>query len=278
VMAVMRSLVVGLSLLAGAQGAIELSYPLPTLPYNYTALEPIIDEETMILHHAKHTQAYTDGLNEALEGLRMAASPLLQSETVEQLVSQYALAPLEVQTPLRNMGGGYVNHIFFFDGMRPMIVDNHPSMSGAVLPAAIEFAFGSFDEFKVAFATGAKKVFGSGWEWLLVEPSDGSLSLASTPNQDTVLPSFEGKVPIMNLDVWEHAYYKTYGPDRLKYIDNWFKVVDWDVVTKRYLDALMPDVSIEHLLPAKPLQGPTTVTVTTTTVIGGGIKEALSPQ
>ena len=199
-----------------------MAFELPALPYAYDALEPHIDARTMEIHHTKHHAAYTNNLNAALEG-----HADLQSKTIEELLVGLDSLPEAIRTTVRNNGGGYANHNLFWEIMTP----GGSSDISADLKAAIETAFGSMDAFTEAFNKAATTRFGSGWAWLVAE-KDGSVSVTSTPNQDT--PVMEGKTPILGLDVWEHAYYLLYQNRRPDYIKAWWNVVNWAEVSRRY--------------------------------------------
>ncbi len=179
----------------------------------------------MQLHHDKHHVGYTNNLNAALEKHPDWAG----SKSIEEILKTYSTAPDDIKNALRNHGGGFYNHSLFWLMMTPK-KDQAPS--GAVADAITE-AFGSVDAFKQQFSDSAKKIFGSGWEWLVLD--NGKLALTSTPNQDS--PVTQGKIPILGLDVWEHAYYIDVGPDRAKYIDNWWRIVNWDDVAERFESA-----------------------------------------
>ncbi|MEQ1856184.1 MAG: superoxide dismutase [Longimicrobiales bacterium] len=200
-----------------------MPYPfaLPDLGYAYDALEPHIDARTMEIHHGKHHAAYTTNLNKALE-----AHPDLQKKSVEQLVADLNAVPEAIRGAVRNNGGGYLNHNLFWEIMTP---GGAKAPTGA-LAAAINSAFGSFDEFKAKLQAAAQGQFGSGWGWLVNE--GGKLSIVATPNQDT--PVMQGKSPILGVDVWEHAYYLKYQNRRPDYLSAWWNVVNWDVVAKRH--------------------------------------------
>ena len=201
-----------------------MAFELPPLPYDYNALEPHIDEETMRLHHDKHHAAYTNNLNAAIQGSEW------EGRSIEEILQNLnSLAP-DVRTKVRNNGGGYANHNLFWEIMSP----NGGGEPTGALGADITAVFGSFDSFKQQLQDKAVGQFGSGWAWLCVAPG-GGLHLTSTPNQDT--PVMEGHIPILGLDVWEHAYYKKYGPARADYAKNWWNVVNWDEVAKRYAAA-----------------------------------------
>ena len=201
------------------------AHELPELPYAHDALEPTIDTQTMQIHHGKHHQGYVNKLNAALEG-----HDNLQGKSVEELLADLDSIPEEIRTAVRNNGGGHYNHSLFWPAMSPT---GGGEPSGA-LAEAINEAFGSFDEFKSAFAAAGGGQFGSGWGWLVVD-SDGNLAVTSTPNQDN--PISDGHTPLLGIDVWEHAYYLHYQNRRGDYIQNWWNVVNWDVVAKRYASA-----------------------------------------
>ena len=195
-------------------------FTLPDLPYDFNALEPYIDARTMEIHHGKHHQAYIDNLNKALE-----KAPALQGKTIEQIVGDLNKAPEEVRTAIRNHGGGHYNHSLFWKAMSP---------SGGGRPTGdllkkINSSFGSFETFKEKFSQAAITRFGSGWGWLSVD-GEGGLVVHSTPNQDT--PLMEGLKPILGVDVWEHAYYLLYQNRRPEYVENFWKVINWEQVGK----------------------------------------------
>jgi len=200
------------------------AHSLPELPYDYSALEPHIDAQTMEIHHSKHHQTYVDKLNAALEG-----HDDLASQSIEDLMRNFSQVPSDIQGPVRNNGGGHANHSFFWTIMSPS-GGGEPS---GTLASAIASAFGSTKEFKEKFSAEATNRFGSGWAWLVSDA--GSLSCYSLPNQDS--PLIEGHTPILGLDVWEHAYYLKYQNKRPGYIEAWWNVVDWDKVATRYESA-----------------------------------------
>jgi Fe-Mn family superoxide dismutase len=200
-----------------------MAFTLPDLPYGYDDLEPHIDGETMRLHHDKHHAAYTTNLNNAIAGTHWES----HNHSIEEILQNLDQFPSDKQTAVRNNGGGYANHNMFWEIMSP----NGGGEPTGALGDAINAAFGSFDAFKEAFAKAATGRFGSGWAWLVVGRG-GDLSITSTPNQDT--PVMEGKNPILGLDVWEHAYYKKFGPARADYINAWWNVVNWEEVARRY--------------------------------------------
>jgi Fe-Mn family superoxide dismutase len=197
-------------------------YQLPDLGYAHDALEPYIDARTMEIHHGKHHAGYTNKLNAALEG-----QPELHTRSAIELVADLDAIPGSIRTAVRNNGGGYVNHALFWDVMTP----GGATSPGGALAAAIEAAFGSVDDFKAKFESTAAGQFGSGWGWLCADGS-GSLSVLSTPNQDS--PLSQGLTPVLGVDVWEHAYYLHYQNRRPDYLSSFWNVVNWDKVAARY--------------------------------------------
>ncbi|MBK8294428.1 MAG: superoxide dismutase [Solirubrobacterales bacterium] len=197
-----------------------MAYAVPDLPYAYDALEPHIDEATMKIHHDKHHQAYVDKTNAALEGTEWA------DKDIADVVANLDSLPADKQGPVRNNGGGHLNHSLFWEMLSP---DGGGAPSGD-LAAAIDSAFGSFDEFKEKFKAGGIGQFGSGWVWL-VKDGDG-VAIVSTPNQDS--PLTDGKTPLLGADVWEHAYYLKYQNKRPDYLDAFWNVVNWNYVAERY--------------------------------------------
>jgi Fe-Mn family superoxide dismutase len=199
-----------------------MAFEVPDLPYDYGALEPHIDEQTMKVHHDKHHQAYVDKANAALEGTEWADKPV--EEVLQNLGSLG-----DKETPVRNNGGGHANHSFFWEIMSP---DGGGEPEGE-LASAIDEAFGSFGDFQGELKAAGVGQFGSGWAWLI---HDGSgLAVVSTPNQDT--PISDGKTPLLGVDVWEHAYYLKYQNKRPDYIDAWWNVVNWAKVGEHYSSA-----------------------------------------
>ncbi|HEV3376096.1 MAG TPA: superoxide dismutase [Thermoleophilaceae bacterium] len=197
-----------------------MAYEVPPLPYDYAALEPHIDEQTMRVHHDKHHQAYVDKANAALEGTEWADRP------IEEVIANLSQLPDDKRGPVRNNGGGHLNHTLFWESMSP---DGAGAPEGD-LAQAIEDAFGSFDDFKAKMKDAGVNQFGSGWAWLV---HDGSgLAVVSTPNQDN--PVTDGKTPLVGVDVWEHAYYLKYQNRRPDYLDAWWNTVDWGKVGERY--------------------------------------------
>ncbi len=197
---------------------------LPELPYAYDALEPVIDAQTMEIHHSKHHNAYVTNLNAALE-----KHPELFDKTLVELLSDVDQLPADIKQAVINNGGGALNHELFWQVLAPV---GTTELKGE-LKEAIDKAFGSFDEFVTKFSDAAKTRFGSGWAWLVV--ADGKLEVLSTANQDS--PVSLGKVPVLGLDVWEHAYYLKYQNRRPEYVGEFFKVVNWDKVSELYLEA-----------------------------------------
>jgi len=201
-----------------------MPYELPPLPYDHNALEPTIDARTMEIHHGKHHQAYVDNLNKAIDGTEWDNRP------IEQLLGALSeIAPDDKQTAIRNNGGGHANHSLFWQIMKP---GGGGAPSGA-LASAIADTFGSVDELKAAINDGGVKRFGSGWSWLVWDGT--GLALYSTPNQDS--PLLQDDVPLLGIDVWEHAYYLSYQNRRPDYLSAWWNVVNWDEVGKRYDEA-----------------------------------------
>lgn len=196
-------------------------HELPKLEYDFAALEPYIDEETMKIHHGKHHQAYVNNLNAALEKY-----PDLQKKSVTELIRDLDSVPEDIRTAVRNNGGGHLNHSHFWKWMAKA----EGQMPEGELLDAINASFGSFEAFKEVFSKAAATRFGSGWAWLVL--NGGKLEVVSTPNQDN--PISEGKTPILGLDVWEHAYYLKYQNRRPDYIKEWFNVVNWKEVSVQF--------------------------------------------
>ncbi|MCJ0952125.1 superoxide dismutase [Mammaliicoccus sciuri] len=196
-----------------------MAFELPKLPYAYDALEPHIDKETMEIHHTKHHNTYVTKLNDAVKGTD------LESKSIEDIVKNLNSVPADIRTAVQNNGGGHYNHSLFWELLTP----NASEPSGEVVDA-ISSTFGSLDKFKEEFAAAAAGRFGSGWAWLVVD--NGELAIVSTPNQDN--PISEGKLPILGLDVWEHAYYLNYQNRRPDYINAFWNVVNWDKVNELY--------------------------------------------
>lgn len=196
-------------------------HTVPDLPYEYDALAPHVDAETMKIHHDKHHGAYVQKLNDALSG----HSDLLDM-SVDELVSDLNKVPSDVRQAVRNNGGGHSNHSLFWTVMSP---DGGGVPSGK-LADAIKDAFGGFDTFKEEFSKVAAGRFGSGWAWLVMR--NNALEVCDTPNQDS--PLMDGATPLLGLDVWEHAYYLHYQNRRPEYVEAWWNVVNWKEVEKRY--------------------------------------------
>lgn len=209
-----------------------MPHTLPSLPYEYSALEPYIDAQTMEIHHTKHHQAYIDKLNAALE-----AHPDLAEKPVEELLKDLDAVPEAIRTAVRNHGGGHYNHSVFWTLLTPTKSEASGSIAGA-----IEEVFGGMEAFQKTFAEAATTRFGSGWAWLVypeqsrrVEGEQTKLEIVTTANQDS--PISEGKQVLLGLDVWEHAYYLKYQNKRADYIDAFWNVVNWTEVEKRYNQA-----------------------------------------
>ena len=198
-----------------------MAHELPALPYDYSALEPFIDTQTMKLHHDMHHGAYVKNLNAALEKYSN-----LQSKKVEELLRDLNAVPEDIRTAVRNNGGGHMNHTMFWKIMKPK---GGGDPSGQVADV-IKKSFGSFKDFQAKFNEAGTKVFGSGWVWL-VGKSNGEFQIISTPNQDN--PISQGLFPIMGNDVWEHAYYLKYNNRRPEYLAAWWNVVNWDEINRR---------------------------------------------
>ncbi len=204
------------------QNQAEGPFQLPPLPYAYNALEPHIDETTMRFHHDKHHAAYVNNLNSAVNKY-----PQLKDMSAEELLQNINTVPEEIRTTVRNNGGGHVNHTMFWEIMSP----NGGGEPKGAIAKAITDTFGSFDAFKKEFNEAGTKRFGSGWAWLVRNP-EGKLQVISTANQDS--PFMEGSFPIMGNDVWEHAYYLKYQNRRGDYLNEWWNVVNWDEINKRF--------------------------------------------
>ncbi|MHA3225237.1 superoxide dismutase [Globicatella sulfidifaciens] len=197
-----------------------MTFELPKLNYEYAALEPVIDAQTMEIHYTKHHNAYVTNLNKAVEGTEYA------DKSIEELVKVWAELPEDIQTAVRNNGGGHYNHTLFWE---ELVAPSQAKKVPADLEAKLVEAFGSVEEFKEKFAAAAASRFGSGWAWLV--SNDGKLEVVSTPNQDN--PLTDGLVPLLGLDVWEHAYYLNYQNRRPDYIKAFWDVVNWEVVADR---------------------------------------------
>lgn len=198
-----------------------MAFELPKLPYVYNALEPYIDEQTMTIHHTKHHQIYVDKLNDALKEYAD-----LQNKPLEELLTTLDSLPETIRTAVRNNGGGHWNHSFFWQ-----IMTSHSGQPKEDLANAINTKFGDFVGLKKAFSDAAVKRFGSGWTWLVVK--NDQLEVLSTSNQDNTLMDNSG-MPVLALDVWEHAYYLKYQNKRPEYIEAWFNVINWEKVTENF--------------------------------------------
>ena len=211
---------------AGTSG--EIRHVLPELPYDFGALEPYIDTQTMQIHHGKHHQAYVTNLNNAL-----SKHPELLNKSLEELLRGINAVPDDIRTTVRNNGGGHHNHSLFWTIMAPAGNGGGGEPSGK-LADAIKRTFGEFAKFKEQVSTAATSQFGSGWAWLTV--ANGKLEVAGRPNQDS--PLMDNKIPILGVDVWEHAYYLKYQNRRPEYVTAWWSVVNWQEVARRYEAAL----------------------------------------
>jgi Fe-Mn family superoxide dismutase len=199
-----------------------MAHELPPLPYDYAALEPTIDKQTMTLHHDMHHGAYVKNLNAALE-----KHPELGNKSAEDLIRDLNSVPEDIRAAVRNNGGGHVNHSMFWKIMKPK---GGGDPTGAIADV-IKKAFGNFNDFKTKFNDAGVKQFGSGWVWLAGK-SGGEVQIMSTPNQDS--PISQGLFPIFGNDVWEHAYYLKYNNRRPEYLAAWWNVVNWDEINNRY--------------------------------------------
>jgi len=207
-----------------------MQYILPKLNYNYEDLEPYIDAKTMEIHYTKHHQAYIDNLNKA-----MALHPEFENYSVEALLASINSIPEDIRTIVRNHGGGHANHSFFWEilcSAQSPNTNNHLPKEN--LSAAIIKTFNSFEEFKNKFSDIAKSHFGSGWAWLVLDTND-DLKIYSTLNQDS--PYLTGDIPILGLDLWEHAYYLKYQNRRSDYIEAFWNVINWEKVEENFLKA-----------------------------------------
>lgn len=199
-----------------------MSHQLPSLPFEYDALEPFIDAQTMEIHHSRHHQGYVTKFNRAVADTAHEDSP------IEDVLAEASALP----SAIRNNGGGHYNHSLFWK----MLTPEGKNMPDGALAEAIDKTFGSFRAFRKQFSETASSRFGSGWAWLIVNPKDKELAITSMPNQDNPLMDVADTrgIPILGLDVWEHAYYLNYQNKRDDYIDAFWKVVDWDAVEKNY--------------------------------------------
>jgi superoxide dismutase, Fe-Mn family len=204
-----------------------MQFILPNLPYKYFDLEPFIDSRTMEIHHSKHHQAYINNLNEAI-----GKYPKLRKRSLVYLLKNLKSLPEDIRLAVKNNGGGHYNHTFYWEIMAP---NNQENLSPALLDK-IQLFFTSFDEFKNQFSQAAIKHFGSGWVWLVVN-KDKHLKIYSTANQDSPLV-LDDDIPLLNLDVWEHAYYLKYQNRRADYVQNWWNVVNWEKVSQNFEEAI----------------------------------------
>lgn len=198
-----------------------MAHELEKLPYAYDALEPFIDKQTMEIHHTKHHKTYVDKLNAALEGHEE-----LKKKSVEELLKNLQSVPEAIRTAVRNHGGGHYNHSLFWNMMAPQSGGNP---TGA-LAEAIDKKFGSFEKFKELFSNSAIGLFGSGWTWLVWNGKE--LEIINTPNQDS--PFSTGNIPLLGIDLWEHAYYLLRQNRRVEYVENWWNVVNWKQINIWY--------------------------------------------
>lgn len=203
------------------KGENSMAFKLPELKYSYEALEPHIDTMTMETHYSKHHKGYVDNLNKALEG-----HSKFQEMKIEEILKSLDKLPENIRTAVRNNGGGHYNHTLFWEIMSP---DGGGKPEGE-LAKKIDEDLGGFDKFKEEFKKAALGQFGSGWAWLVL--NNGKLEIVSTPNQDN--PISDGKLPILGIDVWEHAYYLKYKNLRADYIDAWWNVVDWKKISENF--------------------------------------------
>ena len=202
-------------------------YTLPEMPYAYDALEPHIDAQTMEIHHTKHHQKYTDGMNGALEKL----SPELQEKDIQEILSNINQVPDDIKGAINFNGGGYDNHKLFWNSMK----QNGGGEPTGAIADAINDSFGSFTEFKELFSSKTAPIQGSGWGWLVYNPNSSKVEYKAMSNQTS--PRTEGLVPLLGLDVWEHAYYLKYQNKRPDYIAAWWNVINWDEVNDRFSKA-----------------------------------------
>jgi Fe-Mn family superoxide dismutase len=201
-----------------------MKFELPKLPYSYDALEPHIDAKTMEIHHTKHHQAYVNGLNAALDG------PLSQNlpENIEDLLANITFVPEQIRNAVNFHGGGHDNHSIYWKNMSP----DGGGKPGGAISDAIDKSFGSFDAFKEKFSKGSVAIQGSGWGWLVFDPKTRMVDFVTMPNQTS--PRTAGLVPLLGIDVWEHAYYLLRQNRRAEYVEAWWNVVNWDDVEERF--------------------------------------------
>ncbi len=208
-------------------------FTLPALPYAYNALAPYIDAQTMEIHHTKHHQTYVEKLNQAIAGTAIATAEGTETSALTHLLKDISA----YHTAVRNNAGGHFNHSFFWNSLTP----HAPQVPGTNLLQALEKSFGSFEQFKEAFTAAAAAHFGSGWAWLSVAKKDRSLFISTTDKQDNPLMNTtrmqEQGLPILGLDLWEHAYYLAYQNRRLAYIEAFWKIIHWKEIECRYTEA-----------------------------------------
>jgi len=200
-----------------------MAFELPKLSYKYDALEPFIDAKTMEIHYTKHHQAYIDKLNAAVKGTKY------EKQDLKEILMDVDSLPEKIRNSIINHGGGHINHSLFWELLNPNHKKSEKQPKGKLMDK-IEDSFGSFDDFKKKFSEASLSRFGSGWAWLIVK--DDELEVISTPNQDS--PLMDSKIPILGLDIWEHAYYLKYQNKRAEYIEAFFNIINWDKVEELY--------------------------------------------
>ena len=200
-----------------------MAFELPKLSYKYDALEPFIDAKTMEIHYTKHHQAYIDKLNAAVKGTKY------EKQDLKEILMDVDSLPEKIRNSIINHGGGHINHSLFWELLNPNHKKSEKQPKGKLMDK-IEDSFGSFDDFKKKFSEASLSRFGSGWAWLIVK--DDELEVISTPNQDS--PLMDSKIPILGLDIWEHAYYLKYQNKRTEYIEAFFNIINWDKVEELY--------------------------------------------
>lgn len=218
----------GIRTARGADAPLVYPFSLPPLAYPHDALEPVIDAQTMQIHHTKHHQAYIDNLNAALKD-----HPRFHGVPIDSLLRGLKDVPEAIRTAVRNHGGGHVNHQMFWSVMRPPGVENAGGEPQGELAEAINSQFGSLEQFKTAFVQAGTRLFGSGWVFLIAEPGTMKLSILTTPNQDSVFLE-PGRAALFGNDCWEHAYYLKYQNRRADYLNAWWGVLSWDAVARRF--------------------------------------------
>lgn len=208
-----------------------MAFTLPKLPYSFTALEPSIDARTMEIHYSKHHATYTDKLNAALNN-----QPKLAKQPIEKLLAEIKKLPKDIQMAVRNHGGGYHNHNLFWTSLSPIKNgDKKDQKPSHALASALTDSFGDYETFRQQFEQAALGLFGSGWAWLVINAKQ-KLAIMTTPNQDS--PLSQKAMPLLGLDVWEHAYYLKYQNRRPEYVAAWWKIVNWQEVGKRFSQAV----------------------------------------